>query len=128
MPVSLPPRELEVMTVLWELGDATVAEVRERLRDLLAYTSVLSALQLLEHKGHVGHRREGRAYRYHALIEPREVRESTLKRIIRRVYRDSPARLVAQLLEQEEMTKEELESLREMVERRLAEREGEAER
>lgn len=45
--LHFPPRELAVMSVLWRLGSATVAEVREHLDEDLAYTSVLSALQIL---------------------------------------------------------------------------------
>ena len=47
-------RELDVMAVLWERGDATVAEVQQRLSDELAYTTVLTVLRTLEEKGHVG--------------------------------------------------------------------------
>ena len=65
-------RELDVMAVLWDRGDATVAEVQERLSDDLAYTTVLTVLRTLEEKGHVGHREEGRAYRYHPLVERAE--------------------------------------------------------
>ena len=62
--IYFPPRELEVMSILWRLGSATVAEVREALDEELAYTSVLSALQTLEEKGYVRHEPHGRAYRY----------------------------------------------------------------
>ena len=46
--IYFPPRELEVMSILWRRGSATVTEVREELDGELAYTSVLSALQTLE--------------------------------------------------------------------------------
>ena len=68
--IYFTPRELDVMSILWREGSATVAEVREALGEGLAYTSVLSALQTLEEKGFVGHEPEGRAYRYHPLVEP----------------------------------------------------------
>ena len=74
--VYFPPRELEVMSVLWRLGSATVAEVRDALGDALAYTSVLSALQTLEEKGYVRHEPEGRAYRYFATVEAERAREA----------------------------------------------------
>ena len=56
MRISFTDRELDIMAVLWDRGSATVAEVRERLPDDLAYTTVLSVLRTLEEKGHVGHR------------------------------------------------------------------------
>jgi len=55
--LHLTQRELDVMSVLWELGEATVHEVRERVDPALAYTSVSTMLRMLETKGYVGHRR-----------------------------------------------------------------------
>src|SRR5438552_1772210 len=57
------------MNVLWDAGSATVAEVRERLSDDLAYTTVLTVLRTLEQKGYVGHTGEGRAHRYRPLVK-----------------------------------------------------------
>ena len=54
MEISFTERELDVMGVLWEEGSATVAEVRERLADDLAYTTVLTVLRTLEEKGYAG--------------------------------------------------------------------------
>jgi len=65
MRIAFTDRELDVMSVLWDLGDATVAEVRERLADKLAYTTVLTVLRTLEHKGTSSTAGEGRAHRYH---------------------------------------------------------------
>ena len=62
--ISFTNRELDVMAVLWEAESATVAEVRDRLRDDLAYTTVLTVLRTLEEKGYVGHTQHGKAYRW----------------------------------------------------------------
>src|SRR5437667_449732 len=69
VPIAFTDRELDVMSVLWDAGSATVAEVRERLSDDLAYTTVLTVLRTLEQKGYVGHTGEGRAHRYHPLVK-----------------------------------------------------------
>ena len=55
MKITLAEREAELMQVLWEHGPSTVGEVQERLRDDLAYTTVLTILQKLEKKGYVNH-------------------------------------------------------------------------
>src|SRR5688500_5541382 len=68
MRISFTDRELDVMAVLWERGSATVAEVRERLPDELAYTTVLTVLRTLEEEGHVEHRGEGKAHGYFRLV------------------------------------------------------------
>lgn len=118
------PRELDVMSVLWDLEAATVAEVRERLTDDLAYTTVLSVLQTLEEKGAVGHEAEGRAYRYHPLVDWRDAGRGELRRLLRKVFKGSPELLVQQLVTTDDLDARELERLRDLVDRRLADGEG----
>lgn len=121
MEVSFTERELDVMSVLWELGAATVAEVRERLQDELAYTTVLTVLRTLEEKGHVGHAEEGKAYRYHPLVERQTAGRSALRRITRRLFKDSPALLLTQLVSDRRLPEEELRRMRRLLDERLGE-------
>lgn len=116
-------RELDVMAVLWELEEATVADVQSRLPDELAYTTVLTVLRTLEDKGHVSHREgTGRAYLYHALVEREEAGASALGRLVDRVFRGSPELLLTQLVSEENLTDAELERMRRLLEDRLKER------
>ena len=117
----LSSRELDVMNVLWDRGSATVAEVLERLSDELAYTTVLTILQRLEDKGHVGHESEGKAHRYLPLLERSAVRASTVRRLTHELFGDSSRLLMAHLLGRGELTQEELEELRALVDERLKE-------
>lgn len=117
----LTGRELDVMSILWKLGSATVTEVREQLTDELAYTTVLSALQTLEEKGHVGHEQEGRAYRYHPLIEAEEAGGGALDRILDKVYHGSAELLLAQLVSERRFSPAELERMRDLLDARLEE-------
>lgn len=112
-------RELDVMAVLWDRGDATVAEVQERLSDELAYTTVLTVLRTLEEKGHVGHWEDGRAYRYHPLVEREEAGASVLSRLLDRVFAGSPELLLTQLVEEGDLSDEELERMRRLLDERL---------
>lgn len=121
-------RELDVMAVLWDLGDATVAEVQERLSDDLAYTTVLTVLRTLEEKGHVGHQEDGRAYRYHPLVEREEAGASVLARLLDRVFAGSPELLLTQLVAEGDLSDEELERMRRLLDERLGEARGEAAR
>lgn len=107
------------MAVLWDRGDATVAEVQERLSDELAYTTVLTVLRTLEEKGHVGHREDGRAYRYHPLVEREEAGASVLSRLLDRVFAGSPELLLTQLVEEGDLSDEELERMRRLLDERL---------
>ena len=122
MTISFTDRELDVMSVLWDLGDATVAEVRARLSDDLAYTTVLTVLRTLEEKGHVAHRGEGKAYRYYPLVERQEAGQSVLARMIDKVFGGSPELLLTQLVRERDMSVDELKRLRRLMDERLKER------
>jgi predicted transcriptional regulator len=119
MDVAFTDRELDVMAVLWEHGSATVAEVRDRLADELAYTTVLTVLRTLEEKGHVAHREEGKAYRYVPLVEREAAGTSALRRLVRKVFRGSPELLLTQLVSDRQLSRAELERLRALLEERL---------
>jgi BlaI family penicillinase repressor len=119
MRISFTDRELDVMAVLWGRGSATVTEVRERIPDELAYTTVLSVLRTLEEKGHVGHREEGKAHRYFPLVERRVAGRSALARLIDTVFNGSPELLLTQLVTERELTEEQLKRLRRLMDARL---------
>jgi predicted transcriptional regulator len=119
--VYFPPRELEVMSVLWRLGSATVSDVREQLEEDLAYTSVLSALQTLEEKGYVRHEPEGRAYRYFPVVEAERAGGSALARIRDAIFHGSAERMFAQLVADRGLKKHELERMRRLLAERLKE-------
>lgn len=117
--IAFTERELDVMGVLWDVGSATVAEVRERLADDLAYTTVLTVLRTLEEKGYVGHVEAGKAYRYHALVERREAGTSVLRRITRKLFRDSPELLLTHLVSDRGLSDDELRRMQKLLEERL---------
>ena len=119
MRISFTDRELDVMAVLWDRSSATVTEVRERLQDDLAYTTVLSVLRTLEEKGHVGHREEGKAHRYFPLVERRVAGRSALTRLIDTVFNGSPELLLTQLVTERELSEEQLKRLRRLMDARL---------
>ncbi|MDB4914804.1 MAG: Penicillinase repressor [Gemmatimonadetes bacterium] len=115
-------REIDVMQVLWQTGSATVAEAREALGLDLAYTTVLWALQTLEEKGHVRHEQEGRAYRYYATVAPEAAGGRALDRILDKAFHGSASVLLAQLVSERDVSTEELEAMRDLLDKRLAER------
>lgn len=123
MEISFTERELDVMGVLWERGGGTVAEVRERLADPLAYTTVLTVLRTLEEKGHVGHVEEGKAYRYHPLVERKAAGSSMLKRMMRKLFRDSPELLLTHLVSDRALTGPELRRMKALLDERIGEEE-----
>ena len=121
--IYFPPRELEVMSILWRLGAATVAEVRAELEQDLAYTSVLSALQTLEEKGYVRHEAEGRAYRYMATIGAERAGGSAIARIRDAIFHGSAEKMFAQFVSDRKLSRAELERMRGLLAERLGEEE-----
>lgn len=121
--IYFPPRELEVMSILWRKGSATVTEVREALEGDLAYTSVLSALQTLEEKGYVRHEAEGRAYRYFPTIDAERAGGSAIARIRDAIFHGSAERMFAQLVSDRGVSREELERMRRLLAERLGDEE-----
>ena len=117
--VIFTERELDIMGVLWELGDGTVGEVRERLQDDLAYTTVLTILRTLEEKGHVGHEAEGRAHRYRPLVDREEAQDSAVDRVTRKLFSGSTELLLTHLVSDSDLGDDELSRLRALLDERL---------
>jgi predicted transcriptional regulator len=111
------------MAVLWDRGPSTTAEVREALlgqRHDLAYNTVLTLLRILEDKRHVDHKEEGRAHRFRAVVKRKEAGASALTRTLNRLFGGSAEALVAQLVQQRGLSKEDLKRLRRVVDEQLA--------
>ena len=123
MEISFTDRELDIMGVLWDRGTATVAEVRDALADELAYTTVLTVLRVLEEKGYVGHEEEGRAHRYHPLVERRAAGTSALRRLTRKLFKGSPELLLTHLVSDRELSEEEIRRMRHLLDKHLKESE-----
>ena len=114
--LHLTPRELDIMSVLWELGEATVTEVRDRVDPDLAYTSISTMIRTLELKGYVSHRRgEGKTHVYFPVLEPEAAGESALGRVLDKVYGGSPIKLLAHLVEHQRLSEKDLERMRELL-------------
>jgi predicted transcriptional regulator len=116
--LHLTQRELDIMSVLWELGEATVTEVRDRVDPNLAYTSISSMIRTLEIKGYVSHRRgEGKTHVYFPAIDAEAAGESALGRVLDKIYGGSPIKLLAHLMEQNRPSDKELARMRDLLKR-----------
>jgi predicted transcriptional regulator len=117
---DLPPtdRELEALKVLWERGEATVRDVGDAMNERgadLAYTTVLSLLQVMEQKCLVSHRRDGKAYVY----LPRLEREKTFRQLatgfLDRVFDGAVDEYLVHALESRKLSPRELDELEKMI-------------
>ena len=116
-------RELDIMTVLWQQGSATAAEVRDALEDGgvdLAYNTVQTILRILQDKGHVGYIVEGRAHRFHPLVQREEASRSAVRRLLDGLFDRSPELLLNHLVRAESLDRATLERLRDLVESELS--------
>ena len=102
--------ELEMMNVVWRIGPCSVAQVQELLRPQreLAYTSVSTIVRILEQKGYVTSKKEGRGHVYEAAVSKETYQALSLKRIVHNIFDGAPSLLVQRLLASETLTPEEL--------------------
>ncbi|MDR3773130.1 MAG: BlaI/MecI/CopY family transcriptional regulator [Terracidiphilus sp.] len=114
---TLTPAELRLMKVLWDRGESTVAEMVTAIADdgELAYTSVLTTIRILETKGYVSHRQEGRAFLFSSSVGEQEAGRSEVRQVLSRFFGNSRERLLLSLLGDEEISSEELKRLKEAI-------------
>lgn len=116
-PAARPtPAEVEILSILWELGPATVRAVHERFgaERAVGYTGVLKLLQNMHAKGMVARRQDGQAHVYEAR-EPARMKRQLLGELMQRVFAGSASQLVLHLLEDNKATPEEIEEIRQML-------------
>lgn len=113
--------ELELMTLIWDLGECTVKDVQSRLpkeRDL-AYTSVATMMKILEQKGVLGSRKSDRAHAYYPLVQRQEYEATTLKHLAKSLFHDDPSMMVMRLLDEGGLSDEELKAIRKILDERI---------
>ena len=115
---TLTDGELRLMQVLWEKGQSTVTEVVAALttRPKPAYNTVLTLLRIMEKKGFVTHRKDGRAFIFVPVIGRTDASRSALNSLINRFFEGSPRLLMLNLLDHEQLSPEALKQLKERIE------------
>ena len=113
--IYLTDREADVMQVLWEHGASVVNEVKDKLDDELAYTTVLTILRTLESKGYVKHEEEGRVHRYYAAVEQDAARKSALQHLKGKLFKGSAELLFTHLVSDRKLSAEQIRRMRELL-------------
>lgn len=105
------------MAVLWAKRHATVADVQAGLkgRHKVTYNTVQTMLRILEAKGYVAHEKAGRAFIYRPIVDERQARRRALRHIVSRLFENSPSLLVLNVLEDQRISPEELERLKQII-------------
>jgi predicted transcriptional regulator len=113
----LTDTELELMTILWKLGEGSVADVIDNLprgREL-AYTSVSTILRILEQKLVLKTRKEGKGHIYIPALQKDEYEKKAVKHVIDKVFDGTPSLLVKQLLDTSRLSEEELKDIKSLL-------------
>lgn len=107
-----------VLETVWELGEASVHQVRESLtrKKKLAYTTVLSAMQKLEKAGWLDHRSEGKSYVYFATQTRAQAGAGSLRRFLKQVYEGDALSMFQHLIQQTSLNADELAELKRLIE------------
>ena len=118
--------ELEFMNELWAIGEGTVRDVLKRLPEErnLAYTSGATILRILEQKEFVTSRKEGKSLVYCPALSKDSYQSRSLRDLSHRLFDDTPASLVARLLDDDVLSEEALGQIRALVDRRLKDEGG----
>jgi BlaI family penicillinase repressor len=110
---TLTPQELEIMKVVWQRGTATVRDVYETLRAhrRIAYTTVMTMMNVLERKGHLRKRAEGRSFLYQPARPRGQVVKAMVREFLDRVFGGSAAPLLVHLIEDRRLSEDDLREL-----------------
>ena len=114
---KLTNAELEIMHVVWEIDGGTVRQVHEILNQQrpLAYTTVMTMMNILEEKGHLTRSKQGRAYRYEPVRPKSQVISGMVDDFVGRVFEGSAAPLVVSLVKDKKISKKDLDEIARMI-------------
>ena len=114
---TLTEAELRLMRILWRRGESAVNDLVASMPDgeTLAYNSVLTTIRILEQKGYVDHRQEGRAFVYRPCVAEEEASRSEVRHLMSRFFGNSREQLLLSLLGDDQISAKELERLKEAI-------------
>jgi predicted transcriptional regulator len=109
--------ELELMSILWRLQEGSVSDVMGALPGgrALAYTSVSTILRILEGKGVLAARKEGRGHIYTPLLGKQEYEARIVADVVQRVFDGAPTALVRQLIDNVNLSEDDVREIRKML-------------
>jgi predicted transcriptional regulator len=119
----LSRRERQIMDVLFQLGDATAAEVQERLPEAPSYSAVRAMLRILEEKGHVVHHEDGPRYVYRPVVAREKAQRTAVSHLLRTFFDGSVEAAMTALLDASDrkLSRDEVERLSSLIEKRRKE-------
>jgi predicted transcriptional regulator len=115
---NLSRRERQIMDIIYELNEATAAQVLERLPNPPSYSAVRALLRVLEEKGHLSHKQDGPRYVFVPTLPRDEARENALKHLVNTFFDGSTEKVVAALLDisDEKFSEDDYQRLSQLIE------------
>ena len=113
--------QLLIMQILWERGSATAREITDAInqKEPCAHSTVQTLLRGLEEKRAVRHEAHDRTFVFYPLVKEHEFKQSATRDVLERVFGGSVSGLVAHLLKEEKVSREEIEEIRKLINRRM---------
>ncbi|MBW8041191.1 MAG: BlaI/MecI/CopY family transcriptional regulator [Planctomycetes bacterium] len=123
-PDDLGHLQRAVLEIVWQLGQATVHQVREKLprRRKLAYTTVLTALQNLEKAGWLRHKTQGKSYIYLPARTRAQAGANSLTRLLKRAFDGDPFLMFQHLIKDGSLKDTQLQTLKKMIDEKRKEK------
>ena len=108
------PAELEILQILWQGGEAKVQTVNDKLSEIkpVGYTTTLKTMQIMEQKGLLGRKKDGKSHIYFPLVAQTETQSSMLEKLLQSAFGGSKSQLVMQLLGNKKISQKELDEIK----------------
>jgi len=115
---TLTEGELRLMKLIWERSETSVADIVAAIPEnsKLAYNTVLTTMRILEQKGYLIREKKGRAHIYKPTVSKKQARRFALKHIVNSLFDNSPELLLVSMLENENLSDDEINRLKIMIE------------
>lgn len=109
--------ELEILHILWRLGEATVHDVNKEINAIkpVGYTTSLKTMQIMLKKELLGRKKEGKSHIYFPLVQESSTKSTLIKRLVLSAFGGSNAELVMQLLGGQEISKQEVKAIKDFL-------------
>jgi len=112
---KLTKAEEPIMKIIWSKGSVFVKDIIDELEEETPYNTVSSLVRILESKNMVGHNAFGRTHQYFPLVKKQDYRKQMLKNMITEYFDGSYKGLLSQILDDEEVSNEELKEIKELI-------------
>lgn len=113
--------ELELMNIIWQIGECTVRDVQKALNPSreLAYTSIATIMKILEQKKVLRSKKQEKAHIFSPALQKSDYERTSLMHVQNQVFEGDPTSMVVKLLDESDISKKELQAIQKIIQERL---------